>query len=66
MIQKNEFTKQKQTQRFQNQTYGYQKRNTGGTDKWGGWDWHIYIYILLYTKFISNKDLLYSTGKSIQ
>ena len=44
MIQKNEFTKQKQTQRFQNQTYGYQKGNIGGTDKSGGWDWHIYIY----------------------
>ena len=39
MIQKNLFTKQKQTQRFQNQAYGYKRENTGkGRDQLGGWD----------------------------
>ena len=35
---------------------------------WGGINWEvgIGIDILLYTKWVSNKDLLYSTGKSIQ
>ena len=38
----------------------------------GGMDWvvglgvGIGVYILLYTKSIRNKDLLYSLGKSIQ
>ena len=35
---KNLFTKSKQTQRFQNQTYRYQSVNTRGNDKLGGWD----------------------------
>ena len=38
MILKNLFKKQKQTQRFQIQSYGYQKGNFGGRDKLGGWD----------------------------
>ena len=33
-----ELTKQKQTQRFWNQIYGYQRGNVGGRDKLGGWD----------------------------
>ena len=33
-----EFTKQKQTQRFQNQTYGYQRGNAGRRDGLGVWD----------------------------
>ena len=33
-------------------------------DGLGGWDWH--IFTRLYTKLISNKDLLYRPGKSIQ
>ena len=32
-----QLTKQKQTQRFQNQTYGYQKGSMGVIDKLGGW-----------------------------
>ena len=39
-IQKNLFTKQKQTQRFQNQTYGYQTGKARGKDGLGGWEWH--------------------------
>ena len=32
------FTKQKQTQKSQNQIYGYQRGNVGGSDKLGDWD----------------------------
>ena len=32
MIPKNGFTKQKQTQSFQHQTYGYQRGNMGGRE----------------------------------
>ena len=41
---------------------------TEGEMLWGGMGWEvgIGIYTLLYTKLISNKDLLYSTGKSIK
>ena len=42
---KNLFTKQKQTQRFQNQTYGYRKGDVGGRDELGGFDWHIHTTI---------------------
>ena len=49
--------KQEQTQRFQNQTYGYQRGNAGGRDGLGHWDWHIQL-ALLHTKSISNKDIL--------
>ena len=33
----NLFTKEKQTHRSQNQTYGYQRGNMGGRDKLGDW-----------------------------
>ena len=36
MIQGNLLTKQNQTQRFQDQTYGHQRENTAG-DKMRGW-----------------------------
>ena len=35
----------------------------GGRDSQGGWDG---MYTLLYFKWITNKDLLYSTGNSTQ
>ena len=38
MIQMNLITKQKQTQRFQNQTYCYKKGNTAERNKLGVWD----------------------------
>ena len=44
-VQKNVFIKQKQTQRFQNQTYGYQKGNAMGRDELGGWEWHVHTII---------------------
>ena len=45
MMQKNLFTKQKQTQWFQNQIYGYKRGNVKGRDKMRGWDWHIHATI---------------------
>ena len=52
----------KQTQIFQNQTYDYQRENTGRKNKMGGWDRHIdTIYGM-----DEYEDLLYSTGKSTQ
>ena len=54
--------KQKQSYRCRKQTYGYQ----GG---WGGginWEIGIDIYMLLYIKQVTNKNLLYSTGNSTQ
>ena len=48
----NLFTKQKQTHRHRKQTYGYQREKGFG----------INIHLLPYIKYITNKDLLYSTG----
>ena len=63
MIQMNLFTKQKQTHRLIEWTYGYQEGRVGGgivrefeTD----------MHTMLYLKWIPNKDLLYSTGNSAQ
>ena len=39
------FTKQKKTHWFQNQTYGYQRGNSGVRDGLGGWDWHMHTTI---------------------
>ena len=60
MIAKN-FTKQEQTQRLHNQTYGYQRGNVWG---WG----YIRRLGLTYTHcYIQNKEgLLHSTGNSTQ
>ena len=60
MVQINLFTKQKQTHR--KQTYGYQE---GRVDRRDG-EFGIYMYTLLYLKWITNKDLVYSTGNSAQ
>ena len=58
MIQMNLFTKQKQTHRLREGTYGYQWGRV-----WGGIDWEFGIDMstVLYLKYITNKDLLYST-----
>ena len=41
---------------------------TKGETLWGGtkWEFRIDIYILLYREWMSNKDLLHFTGKSLQ
>ena len=60
MIQINLLTKQKQTHR--EQTYSYQE---GRVDRRGG-EFGTDMYTLLYLKWITNKDLVYSTGNSAQ
>ena len=57
------FTKQKQTYRYQKQTFGNQRRNVVGRDKSGAWDEHSHTTTY---KQITSKDLLYSTGNSTQ
>ena len=59
----NLFTKQKQTYRLRKQTYGYQRGRGGGGINW---EFDIDMYTLLYLKWITKKDLLYSTGNSAQ
>ena len=56
----NSFTKQKQTDRL--------KRTNLWLPGWGGrvWEFGTDMYILLYLKWITNKDLLYSTGNYTQ
>ena len=56
-------TKQKQSYRCREQTYGYQGVRAGGGINWETGNG---IYTLLYIKQITNKDLLYSTGNSTQ
>ena len=59
----NLFTKQKQTHRLRERTYGYWGEGWGGgMVREFGTDMHT----LLYLKWITNKDLLYSTGNSVQ
>ena len=63
MVQKNLFTKQKQTHQLRERTYGYQGEG------WGEEivrEFGIDMYTLLYLKWITNKDLLYSTRNSAQ
>ena len=45
MIQMNLFTKQKQTHRLRERTYGYQRGRVGGRDRLGVWDWHVHSAI---------------------
>ena len=59
MIQNNLSTKQKQTSKFLNRIYGFQR----GSSRGKGWiesKW----YTLLYIKQINNKELLCSTVRS--
>ena len=61
IVQMNLFTKQKQTHRFRERTYGYREEGWGeGID----WEFGIDMYTQLYLKEITNKDLLYSTGNA--
>ena len=54
--------KQKQTHRHREQTCGCQGVGGGGMD----WEFGIRRCKLLYTEWINNKVLLYSTGNYIQ
>ena len=62
-MQRNLFTKQKQTHRHRKQTCGYQRGKGGGGIKQA---FGISRYKLLFIKQINNKVLLYSTGNYIQ
>jgi len=63
MIQTNLFTKQEQTHRLREQTYGCQGSGWGeGIVREFGMD----MYTWLYSKWITNKVLLYSTRNSAQ
>ena len=55
----NLFTKQKETHRLRKQTHGCQGEGTA--DNFGK-----VMYTLRYLKWITNKDLLYSTWNSAQ
>ena len=56
----NLFTKQKETHRLRERTYGFQRGEEEGSDSEFGMD----LYTLLYLKWITNKDLLHSIGNS--
>ena len=59
----NLLTKQKQTHRLREQAYGcWGKGRIEGIVREFGID----MYTLLYSKWITNKDLLYSIGNSVQ
>ena len=45
MIQMNSFTKQKQTHRLREWTYGYHGEGSVGRDRLGIWDWHVHTAI---------------------
>ena len=62
MIQINVFKIQKQTHRLREWTYGWGRRLGEGIVREFGMD----MYTLLYLKWITNKDLLYSTWNSAQ
>ena len=61
MMQMNLFTKQKLSHRCRKQICGYQ-REKGGIN----WDIGTDIHTLLYIEQVTNKNLLNSTGNSLQ
>ena len=66
MIQMNSLTKQKKTLRLRKQIHSCQR---GGGEGWGGAivkDFRKVMHTLLYLKWITNKNLLYSTWNSAQ
>ena len=62
MVQINLFSKQKETHRLRKGTNYYQREGVGGwiVREFGK------MYTLLYLKWITKKDLLYSTDNSAQ
>ena len=63
MIQMNVFTKQKHSHRLRERTCGYQDE---GLEEGAVREFGTDMYKLLYLKWITSKDLLYSTGNSAQ
>ena len=71
MIQMHLFTKQKQTHRLREWTYGYWGGKVEGMDRLGVWDQHVHMYVymtcwLSIFKIDKNKNILYSTRNSAQ
>ena len=62
MVQMNLFTKQKQSQRHRKQTYSYWGEKREGINQEVGTD----MFTLLNIKWITDKDLLYSTENATQ
>ena len=52
--------------RLREQTYGYQGRWGGGKDGGKVCEFEIDMYTLLYFKWVTSKDLVYSTGSVAQ
>ena len=63
MIQMSIFTKHKQTHRLRGPAYSYGGGEVGGEGI--VMELEMGMYTLLYLKWITNKDLLYSTGNSV-
>ena len=59
----NLFTEQKQTHRLRKQTHGYRR---GGWERGIDREFAIDMYTLLCLKWITNKNLLYSTENAAQ
>ena len=57
MIQMKSFTRQKQTHRLRDQTYGYQRGRGGGGEGMVR-EFGLDLYTLLNLRWITNKDLL--------
>ena len=62
MIQVNLFAKQTQRYRQREQMYGHHRARVGGMN----WEITTGIYTLLCITYITNENLLYSTGNSTQ
>ena len=64
----NRFAEQKQRHRCREQMYGHQGGKVAGWGGGGGMNWEIGIdiYILMCTKQITNKNLLYKTINKIK
>ena len=61
-VQMNLFTEQKKSHRGRKETHGYQAGRSRGVNWEAGTEGHA----PLYAQQITNKDLLYSTGDSVQ
>ena len=62
MVQMNLLTKQKHSHRCRKRTYSYR----GGRGKGTNWETETDLYTQLYVKYVTNKNLLYSTENSTQ
>ena len=68
MVQMNRFAGQKLRHRCREQTYGHQggKAAVGGGGEVMNWEIGINMYILMYIKWMTNKNLLYKKINKIK